>query len=349
MRAAVFSGPNTMPVKEIPISNYRGKEALLKVKACAVCGYDARVFRNGHRKVRPPVILGHEICAEALETLSTASGTVIKSRSRVAVIPTVPCLNCHYCHNGHYNICTNLRELGSTLDGGFAEYVKIPEQILKIDGLVPVPDNLSDEEAALLEPLACCLNGFLHTGSITNKSDIAIIGDGPIGLLHLQLSKLYGSKTIVIGKVPSRLDIAKSLGADETITVSDSNIETINAVLRSTKGIGATAVIIATSNSTAFDVALGIASKNSTINVFAGLPNGRSSMLVDANWLHYNQVSITGSFSSTPSILQKAATLVSTRKINLSKIISHRYPLEYVQEAIGVTENYHGLRAVITS
>ena len=96
MRAAVFSGPNTMPVKEIPISNYRGKEALLKVKACAVCGYDARVFRNGHRKVRPPVILGHEICAETLETLSTTSGTVIKSRSRFAVITIVQSLNCNY-------------------------------------------------------------------------------------------------------------------------------------------------------------------------------------------------------------------------------------------------------------
>ena len=174
MRAAVFSGPNTMPVKEIPVSNYRGKEALLKVKACAVCGYDARVFRNGHRKVRPPVILGHEICAETLETLSTTRGTVIKSRSRVAVIPTVPCLNCHYCHNGHCNICTNLKELGSTLDGGFAEYVKIPEQIIKIDGLVPVPDNLIDEEADLLDPLAYCMNRFLHTCSITNKTNITI-------------------------------------------------------------------------------------------------------------------------------------------------------------------------------
>ncbi len=83
--------------------------------------------------------------------------------------------------------------------------------------------------------------------------------------------------------------------------------------------------------------------------MFAGLPKGRSSMLIDANWLHYNQVSITGSFSSTPALLRKAAELVSTRKINLSKIISHRYPLARIEEAISITENYLGLRAVITS
>src|SRR5215208_367208 len=153
MLAAVFHAPNNIIVQQVSITR---RQAMLKVSACAVCGYDVRVFRNGHRKVSPPVILGHELCGQIQGDITVGNGMTINAGSRVAVCPLIPCLHCPYCHTGDYNLCMNLKEIGSTTDGGFAQYVAIPEQMIRIGGLVPVPDNLTDEEAALLEPAACC-------------------------------------------------------------------------------------------------------------------------------------------------------------------------------------------------
>jgi L-iditol 2-dehydrogenase len=376
MNAAVFYSPNNLGVQEIQLPTDKDEKGgvMLKVNACAVCGYDVLVFRNGHAKVTPPIILGHELCGEILETITTTTTTtttstgIIKEGSRVAVCPVIPCLNCRYCYNKQYNLCINLKEIGSTVDGGFAEYIKIPKNIIQIGGLVSVPDNLSNEEAALLEPLACCLNGFSHIGQITieeedkggggqeKSSSVVIIGDGPIGLLHLQLSKLYGAKTIVVGKVSARIQKAKSMGADEVIFVDDddqnnSSKETSDDVLEFTDGIGANVVIVATSNPAALDLAIKIAAKNSRINIFAGMSkdnnNNNNTIRIDPNWLHYNQISITGSFSSTPSMLYEAARLASTKKIDLTKIVTHRYSLSNIEEAMLATEKYYGLRAVI--
>lgn len=362
MNAAVFYSPNNLSVQEIQFpTNQDEKGVMLKVNACAVCGYDVRVFRNGHSKVTPPIILGHELCGEILKaiTTTTSNDIIINEGSRVAVCPVIPCLNCRYCYNKQYNLCINLKEIGSTVDGGFAEYVKIPENIIQIGGLVSVPDNLSNEEAALLEPLACCLNAFSHIGQIITegegeRSSVVIIGDGPIGLLHLQLSKLYGAKTIVVGKISARIQKAKSMGADEVIFADDdhqsSYKETSDNVLEFTDGIGANVVIVATSNPAALDLTMKIAAKNSIINIFAGIPkenNNNNAVPIDPNWLHYNQISITGSFSSTPSMLYEAARLASTKEVDLSKIVTHRYSLSNIEEAILATEKYYGLRAVI--
>jgi L-iditol 2-dehydrogenase len=359
MHAAIFYGPNSIANEEIYCCsyNYQDKKdiceegVILRVKACAVCGYDVRVYRNGHRKVTPPIILGHEICGETDKTITIGNGTRIKGGSRVAVLPIVPCLNCKYCYNKQYNLCINLKEIGSSINGGFAEFVKIPEKSIKIGGLVPVPDNLSDEEAALLEPLSCCLNGFSHIGPIAKESTVVVIGDGPIGLLHLQLfKKLYNTKTIIVGKILQRIQKAKSMGADATVVLAHDNDEhneqILDNILECTSGIGADIVIVATSNPKSLEMSTRVAARNSKINIFAGMSN-TASFSIDPNLIHYNQISITGSFGATPATLREAARLVSDKRIDLSKIITHRYSLDDIHKAILATEKYYGLRSVI--
>lgn len=341
MLAAVFHGPNNITVQQVPLLN---KEVILRVNACAICGYDTRVFRNGHSKVSPPVILGHELCGEVLQTVRTGSG-VISAGSRVAVCPLIPCLGCHYCRAGQYNLCMDLKEIGSTLDGGFAQYVGIPDQIAKIGGLVPVPDGLSDEEAALLEPLACCLNGLSRTGPPAKGSSAVIIGDGPLGLIHLQLLKSMGARAAVVGKIPARIQKARAMGADAVLAYQDS-CQTARDLLDFTGRAGAGVVVLATSDPAAFELATKVAGKNSVINLFAGMP-GDQRFALDANWLHYNQVSVTGTFSSTPSMLQEAARIAAEKAVDLSQIVTHRYPLAEIEQAMQTTEEYHGLRAVI--
>jgi L-iditol 2-dehydrogenase len=394
-----------LPKKEIKSIE---KGILIKVNACAVCGYDVRVFRSGHQKVKPPVILGHEICgrlqsdiimpasnpdenfhigttkgaqlakvrkknAQTMSNSKSKTTTTLNSGSRVAVCPIIPCLNCTYCGYGKFNLCNNLIEIGSTINGGFAEFVKIPERVIGVGGLVPVPDSLNDEQASLLEPLACCLNGIYHTGLLRKPharepSRIAIIGDGPIGLLHLQLMKKFGkgAQIMVIGKKEARTRKAKDLGADATaLFYNDAEIEDpLKNSMDFTNKVGFNLIVIATSNPVALDLALRISSKNATINIFAGMqkiqnthnedrneekesrPNN-TTPIIDPNFLHYNQISITGSFSSTPSLLRQAAGLASRKEVDLSTVISHKFSLQNIHEAFRVTEDYEGLRAII--
>jgi L-iditol 2-dehydrogenase len=346
MLAAVFHAPNNIVVQQVPI---RRRKAMLKVNACAVCGYDARVFRNGHRKVRPPVILGHELCGEIQNEIIAGDGlTTINAGSRVAVCPLVPCLQCPYCKIGDYNLCVDLREIGSTSDGGFAQYITIPDQLVRIGGLVPVPDNLTDEEAALLEPLACCLNSYYRMLPIAKESSIVIIGDGPMGLLHLQLFKrlLSSSRVAIVGKVPLRMEKARAMGADAVFAYSRETVPDVLNFAGDSSSSGAEVIVIATSNPVAFELATKVSARNSKINVFAGMPGGQT-FLLDANWLHYNQISITGTFSSTPKMLREATRIASEKTIDLSSIVTHTYSLPEIEEAIEVTEKYHGLRAVI--
>ena len=344
MLAAVFRGPSNITVEEVPV--IASNKTLLKVNACAVCAYDARVFRNGHRKVSPPIILGHELSGE-IQSDVMAYGMAIKAGTRVALCPLVPCLVCPYCQNGQHNLCMSLKEIGSTIDGGFAQFVAVPEQIVKIGGIVPVPDGLSDEEAALLEPLACCLNSFSIMAP-KKSMPVVIIGDGPMGLIHLQLfKKLEGARVAIVGKVASRIHKANAMGADEAFCYEESNIETIiHEISDFTGPTGAGIAIVATSNPAALEFATRIVGKDSKINVFAGMPSGQMFQL-DANWLHYNQISVTGSFSSTPKMLQEAARIATEKIVDLSQIVSHRYSLEEIQKAMITTERYYGLRAVI--
>ena len=342
MLAAVFHAPNNMTLQQVPITS---TQLTLKVNACAVCGYDVRVFRHGHRKVSPPVILGHELCGE-IQSEVKVNGTTIKQGSRVALCPLLPCLTCCYCQINDYNLCMNLKEIGSTSNGGFAQYVTIPEQITTIGGLVPVPEELTDEEAALLEPLACCLNSFSRMAPLPSSASAVIIGDGPMALLHLQLlKKLSSCKVAIVGRIPQRMEKATAMGADAVFDYSKGVVAEILDFSGPCQGAGA--IVIATSNPAAFEFSIKIAAKNSKINLFAGMP-GTQTFSLDANWLHYNQISITGSFSSTPALLVDAARLAGEKIIDLNAIVTHKYTLEEIEKAIHVTENYHGLRTVIT-
>ena len=344
--SAVFSGPRNFEIKDLPMSG-KNCNVLLKTLSCAVCGYDVRVFKEGHKKVRPPIVLGHEICARTLETLSLPNGQIIAEDRRVIVSPLIPCLKCHHCNAGHFNCCNKLNEIGSSVNGGFADYINIPENNILINGIVPIESNINDDEASLIEPLSCCLNAYLNINNSVRDEYVIIIGDGPIGLIHLQISKLFGAKTIVVGKIPSRLKEAKSIGADMVLLNNDAE-ESIRTIWDYTYEKGGKLIIVATSNPDAIDLALKVAGKNSLINVFAGISKNKF-VNIDPNLLHYNQITLSGSFSSTPNLMKKAVDLVHDQKINLRRLVTHRFSLDEIDKAFSITEDYGGLRSVINS
>ncbi len=350
MNAAIFMEPNRIITQRIKLTNHEEtcKTTLLRVKACALCGYDARVFRHGHEKVTPPIILGHEICAETIDDLRLADGGVILAGTRVAVSPLIPCLNCIYCLRRMYNLCIDLKEIGSSVNGGLAEFVQIPQVTLRIGGIIPIPNKLGDEEASLIEPLSCCINGLsrLNTKNIENDHTVCIIGDGPIGLIHLRLLCLLGAHSIVVGRVESRMKTARYMGASSVVEAGNDTASTARVIFDLTNGLGADIVIVATSDPNALSLATKIASKNAQISLFAGMPK-HTQLHLDVNSLHYKQISLVGSFSATPDSIRQAIKFVSNNQLNLSELISHSYPLCSIEDAFVATESFRGLRIVI--
>jgi L-iditol 2-dehydrogenase len=275
------------------------------------------------------------------------NGQVIPEDKRVIVSPLIPCLNCHHCHTGYFNSCNNLNEIGSSINGGFANYISIPRNNILINGIIPIENNINDDEASLIEPLSCCLNAHLNYNIPLSGEFVIIIGDGPIGLIHLQLSKLYGAKTIVVGKISSRLNEAKSIGAD-LILLNNEPDQSVKKIWNYTYGKGGKLIIVATSNPEGIDLALKLAGKNSLVSLFAGTSKNKL-LSIDPNLLHYNQITLSGSFSSTPKVMKKAMDLVHEQKIDLRRLITHRFSLDEIGKAFNATERYNGFRSVINS
>jgi L-iditol 2-dehydrogenase len=310
---------------------------ILKVRTCSVCGYDVRVFHYGHKKVMTPVVLGHEICAETTESVGS-----VRAGTRVAIYPILPCLGCRQCQKQMFNQCSNVREIGSSLDGGFSEYIAIPKEMVQIGGLTPISDKMGDEEASLIEPLACCINSMFHSTELPDTSStVAIIGDGPMGALHTQISKrLFGAATVVVGRTEHRLNFANSLGAT-TFRFEDS----ISNILEPTHGNGYDFVVVATNDTNALSFATKLAGRGAHVNIFAGFAGIAP---LDSNIIHYNQLKVTGSFSSNPRNFKTAVELVSDGSIDLRRMVTHKFALDNIHDAISASEKYLGMRVAVS-
>lgn len=353
MRAAVFYGPNDVRIENKDFENVSKNEIVLRTLSCSVCSYDVRTFRNGSFKVTPPIILGHEICAETT-TGYRGKNFNINSNSRVSVYPIIPCFDCWFCTNKKYNLCSNLMEIGSTIDGGFAEYIKVPKQVFEMGGIIPVPEEVSNEEASLIEPLACCINGINQIKHSEFESAI-IIGDGPIGLMQLMLLKRVfdGLNITIIGKISHRLKAARNLGADRVIVIEEELEEKILSSLKEVNGQKPpNLVFVSNNNPSSLNLALRLVNKAGKIVVFSGIKkvtdkNLTNLMNIDPNTLHYDQISIHGSFSSTPSNLREAMSLVKNKEIEIKGLVTHLFSLEEFKNALSAAESFTGLKSII--
>jgi L-iditol 2-dehydrogenase len=359
MKAAFFYGPNKIKIKNINIDNNstdRNDSLTLKVLSCSVCSYDVRTYRNGSFKVKPPIVLGHEICAETTNEFKGKNFNV-KSQERVSIYPVIPCLHCWHCNQKEYNLCSNLKEIGSTVNGGFAEYISIPRTLFEIGGVVPVLDNVTNEEASLIEPLACCINGINQIKSIDFDS-IVIMGDGPIGLMQLMLLKrnFPSTQVMVVGKINHRLEMAKKLGADKVYDVNNiSNFEPVSNLFMELNGRQSPNLIfVSNNNANSLAAACKLANKNGKIIIFSGLKNPKpdshnidESPTIDANFIHYNQISVMGSFSSAPKDLKMAMELVNSGEIRIKDLITDTFELFKLEAAIKYSESFRGLKSII--
>lgn len=330
MRAAVFRGPGRMDIEEVGIPRAEPGEIVVKVATTLTCGTDLKSFRRGHPLVIPPTVIGHEFAGVVVE-----AGKGIErfpEGTRVAAANSAPCGVCFYCRAGKPNLCERLAEtlLGFSVPGSYAEYVKIPARIVR-QNTFEIPPSVSWEQAAILEPLACVVHGNDLAG-IRVGDTVAIIGAGPIGLLHLQLAKLNGAGKVVVTDLQARrLEDATRLGADAIIDASRD--DQVKEIQKLTDGRGADATIEAVGLPETWQTAMRMTRSGGIALLFGGCPAG-TSVSVDTGRIHYGELTIRGAFHHTPSSVEKAFRLISTGVLKTEPFITRRAPLDEVVSAL---------------
>ena len=337
MKALRFYEPGRVALDTVDDPVGGPGEVILKLHATGLCNSDVRVYL-GEKKAAAGVIPGHEMSGEVVEVGPGARATVGEV---VSVCPILACGACSFCRDGYRNRCPSRKTLGYDLDGGIAEYVRIPLPLVATGQLLPVDRATPPQVRALVEPLACVLNS-IESIETRAGAPLAIVGGGPMGLVHLLAGLAYGAAPIlVVEPVAERRAVAMKLGA--TMAVSPEDAAAARDSL--TEGEGFPAVAMAVGFSDALPTALDLVRRLGSINLFAGFPPG-STHTLDLNRVHYDEVRILGTQNAPFHLYGKSARLVS-RMPALSEVVTNTYLLDDAAEAYSARLGKSGLKSAV--
>lgn len=347
MKAAVYRGKEAIIVEDVAVPILDEGEVLLEIETCNVCGTDLRTYRHGDKKITPPRILGHEFCGRVVESRST--DTDIKVGDRVLMYIVLSCGECRYCKAGRENLCQSRTTMSYHLDGAFAPYMKVPAKAVRRKQLFKVSEDLPAEYLSLAEPLGCVINahgrGRLEVGL---KDKVAIIGAGPIGVMHALVSRYQGAQQVDMYDVmQTRLEKAATFDIDHVVK-ADKEGSHLERALELTEGLGYDVVIVAVSVAQAQADALEIAGKAGRVEYFGGLPKTNPFATLNTNHLHYKELRISGSYSEKMSDFQAATALVQKKDFPAYKIVTHMLPLDRITEAFTLMESGEALKVSIS-
>lgn len=344
MKAAILEGIDRITVKQAPERAPAAQEVKLRVKACAVCGSDVRIFHFGNPRVKPPTIIGHEVAGEVVAVGPGVSK--FKVGERVALGADVPCGQCAWCQNGLGNNCPENHAIGYQFPGGFAEEMILAPMVVQYGPVTRVPESVSDENAALAEPLACAING-LEMCSLKVGESLCIVGAGPIGCMMIELGRHMGAtEIIVIQRSKKRLDLARPFGADHYLSSEDGDV--LGAVREITKGRGPDVVVTTCGSVEAHEQAIEMVAKRGRVNLFGGLGKGARNLNVPSNTIHYKECFVLGSHGSVPRQHTAAMALIEKGVVDVGRCITHRFGLDQIQQALAAAEQHEGLKVVVT-
>ena len=321
-------GVRDLRLENVEVPEVAAGEVLAKVRVATTCGTDLKIFQRGYveKVIELPTIFGHEWAGEVDEVGEGLKWP--KKGMRIRAGNSAPCLRCTMCQKGKYNLCEDMVWLW----GAYAEYIKIPARMVMVN-MQEIPQHVSYEEAAIAEPLACVLHGVEEAG-VKFGDTVAIIGAGPIGLLHLVTVRRMGvEKAIIIDLVDERLNFAARLGADETINAG--KMDVANTVRQLTCGYGVDVVIEAIGLPATWEQALKLVRKGGTVLEFGGCPPG-TEIKVNAEMLHYGELTVLGTFHATPLHFRKALNLIASRMIDVRPLITRKMMLEDIKEAFEI-------------
>ncbi|MCC6418907.1 MAG: alcohol dehydrogenase catalytic domain-containing protein [Gemmataceae bacterium] len=337
MKALRFYEPGRVAVVDAPEPSLGPGDALLRVHATGLCNSDVRVYL-GEKKAAAGVVPGHEIAGEIVRA---PAGSGLQPGEVVSVCPILCCGHCSFCREGFRNRCPSRLTLGYDLDGGVAELVRIPAELVALGHLLPMDPAVAPHLRALLEPLACVLNSLESLG-VRPGDGLAIVGGGPMGLVHLLAARACGvGPILVVEPDDARRDAARDLGADATATPADAS-----AVARElTGGEGFRAVAVAVGLAEAVPLALDLVRKLGGVNLFAGFPP-RTPATFDLNRIHYDEIRIFGTQNAPLHLYARAARLIP-RMSALDRVVTNRYPLAEAAAAYTARLGHQGLKSAV--
>lgn len=343
MKAVVLNGPNDFKPMMVDKPQINEDEILLKMHKAAICGTDIRILEGKKTKdVRYPSTIGHEMCGVIESVGANVKGYA--AGDKVSIANVIPCGHCSSCLNGRENACMNRMAIGYQYDGGFAEYVKIPKICIEAGNVVKLPESVSFTAGALIEPLACCIRGLKNAGTGFNDT-VLVVGAGPIGLMHIQLSKIAGASKVFVSEPNEfRRQKATLLGAD--IVVDPTNQDLKQIIMDETNGLGVDVIIVAIGVPAIVNSTLKLCKKGGTVCLFAGFA-GTGECTIEVNTIHYNEINVCGSTAYKRSDYLAAAEMVKTGKINLDEIATHTYKLDDFAEAYKMNKSGKGLKIMI--
>ena len=340
MRALIFERPGEIRVGDLPSPQPGPGEVVIELGAASVCASDLRVYR-GEKYAKPGVVPGHEFAGQVI---SLGEGVDdLRLGDGVAVYPIIACGGCEFCRRGLRNRCSSRRTLGYDANGGLAEQVLLPASLVAQGHAVKLSDGADWGRAALTEPTACVLNS-LESCRFRAGASVAILGAGPMGLLHVLLARALGAGEIIVSEpVDVRRAAAEDIGASR-ICGGDSD-EFKATVDEATGGNGCDIVIVSVGLNGLTEAALNVAGRQSSVNLFAGFPP-ESSAIVDVNDLHYREVSLTGTQNATPDQFRRTAALLPTLDA-VDRIVSHRFALSEADQSYTSREDLSVLKTAV--
>lgn len=337
MKASRFLGNKTFAVTDLPTPHAGPGELVLRNQVCGVCGTDVHIYHGepGSADVNPPVVLGHEYSGEVVEVGEGVTGFAVGDH--VTVDPNIYCGHCAYCQNGKKQLCPSMEAIGVTRDGGFAQYSRIPaSQAFKLEPTVPW------EAAAMAEPLACCLHGIDLAG-IQVGDKVCVVGGGAIGLLMVQLAKLSGASQIVLSEPnEKRRQVGLQLGANTAIDPTRPDAQ--EAFAQVLDG-GANVVIECVGNVPAVKSAFQFAGKGATVLLFS-VPKVDATFDLPLFDVYKKELTIKGSFVN-PDTHARAVALINSGKVDFGPIITHRFTLDQLPEAIAMQMSDASIKVVV--
>lgn len=338
MRANYFLGNQTFEVRETEIPSIGPTDILLRVAACGVCGTDVHIYHGskGSADVHPPVVLGHEL--SGIVAACGAEVTKLQPGDHVTVDPNIYCGSCPACRSGKKQLCENLYAIGVNRDGGFAEYCVVPQAQCFV-----LPPQLPLEYGAMAEPLACCLHGIDRAG-IRPGQTVCVIGGGAIGLLMVQLAKHSGAAAVVLSEpVEGRRRVGREVGADYTV---DPTAQPLPEALKAFLGEpGADVIIECVGNTIAVEQAFSAAKRGTTL-LFFSVPKPDAVHGLHMMDIYQKELTVLGSFIN-PDTHARAAALIGSGTIQIAPLLTHSYPLERLDEAIGMQMSSESLKVLV--
>lgn len=324
-------------IKDIEVPKLQEGDVLVKMKACGLCGTDLEKISCQYVASQP--ILGHEPTGIVEE--STVDW--LKKGDRVFAHHHVPCYECYYCRKGSPTMCPYYRK--TNLDpGGFAEYFRVPAWNVKRGGILKLPDNVSFDEGAFIEPLATVVRAQRRV-RIDEGDTVFIVGAGPMGLLHAAMAKVNRAGTIITSDISDfRVDFSYKVGVDYSINSKKVNV--VDEVKKLTDGRGADVTIIASGSPRAILDGLYSTRKGGRVLLF-GVPYKGTILNYDISELLNNEISIISSNAAVEEDTREALNLIASKRIDVTKLITNKFPLEQFNEAIRVANEGKSIKIII--